>query len=304
MLEAVVACFLLVLAAACWLQLYRRRRPAFPRVRRRAGERPAEAWPFSPPKPPWVRREVVRLKALLPDAGCRRIAVTFNHLHEQRRRTTVGKTYVAGVLRDCGEEVMRVRRKLRRRRPRRFAKNVLWGLDWTYVPGAGGRPTPVLGVVDGGSRACLELTTVDSKRTVAVLRHLLELFERFGTPKVLRTDNEPACRSLLFRLVLLLLGVKHRPTAPFAPWQNGRIERLFGTAKRVLRLRAEAGGGSAVSAGDLALVRVWYNHLRPHQGLDGRTPAEAWSGRPADRRRRPVWYSEWGGVLGGYHWPG
>jgi len=67
---------------------------------------------------------------------------------------TVGKTYVAGVLRDAGEEVMRLRRKLRRRKPRRFARNVLWGLDWTYVAGADGRPAPVLGVVDCGTRAC------------------------------------------------------------------------------------------------------------------------------------------------------
>lgn len=167
-----------------------------------------------------------------------------------------------------------------------------------------GRPTPVLGVVDCGSRACLELATVESKRAVALLHHLLALFERFGTPKVIRTDDEAACRSWLFRAVLRLVGVKHTRTAPFAPWQNGRIERLFGTANRVLRLRAEASGGTTVSAGDLRLVRTWYNHLRPHQNLDGLTPAEVWSGKPADRRRRPVWVSEWDGVLSGYWWPG
>ena len=216
---------------------------------------------------------------------------------------TVGKTFVAGLLRNNGEEVMRMRRKLRRRRPRRFAKNVMWGLDWTYVSGAEDQPAPVLGVVDCGSRACLELTTVESKRTVAVLRHLLELFEQFGTPKVIRTDNEAACRSLLFRAVLRLLGVRHLRTAPFAPWQNGRIERLFATVKRVLRLRAEAAGNTAVSARDLGLIRTWYNHLRPHQNLDGLTPAEAWSGKPVDRRRRPVWFSEWDGLLSGYYWP-
>ena len=131
----------------------------------------------------------------MPDAGCRRIALTFNHLHERRRGTTVGKTYVASVLRSAGEEVMRLRRNLRRRKPRRFAKNVLWGLDWTYVPNDCGRSVAVLGVVDCGTRACLELARVESRRTLALLRQLLDFFERYGAPKVLRTDNEPACRS-------------------------------------------------------------------------------------------------------------
>jgi hypothetical protein len=77
---------------------------------------------------------------------------------------------------------------------------------------------------------------------------------------------------------------------------------LFGTVKRVLWLCVEAGGGTALQ--DLRLVRTWYNHLRPHQNLDGLTPAEAWSGKPADRQGRPVWCSEWDGVLSGYWWPG
>jgi putative transposase len=302
MLEAAVA-YLLLFFATCLLVVHRRGRATLPRRFRRATAQPPAKARFAPPKPVWVRHEVIRLRALMPDAGCRRIALTFNHLHEQRRGMTVGKTFVADVLRDKGEEVMRMRRKLRRRRPRRFARNVMWGRDWTYVSGTDGESAPVLGVVDCGSRACLELTIVESKRAVTLLRHLLELFERFGTPKVIRTDNEAACRSWLFGAVLRLLGVRHLRIAPFAPWQNGRIERLFGTVKRVLRLRAEAGTTTAVSAEDLALIRTWYNHLRPHQSLHGRTPGEAWSGKSVDRRRRPVWFYEWGGLLSGYYWP-
>jgi hypothetical protein len=84
---------------------------------------------------------------------------------------------VASVLRGSGEEVMRMRRKLRRPRPRRFAKNVMWGLDWTYVPGVDGQRTPILGAIDCGARTCLELATVESKRTVTLPRHLFVLFE-------------------------------------------------------------------------------------------------------------------------------
>jgi len=139
---------------------------------------------------------------------------------------------------------------------------------------------------------------------VAVLRQLLDLFERYGTPKVLRTDNEPAVRSRLFRVVLRLLGVRHQRTDPFAPWQNGRVERLFQTVKEVIRQREARTGRTIVTDADLHRIRAWYNHLHPHQHLDGRTPAEAWGG-PAPNRRRPArWVSAWDGLLAGPYWPG
>ncbi len=264
---------------------------------------PASLHRFHLPKPPWVPRELLRLKALMPGAGCRRIAHTFNRLHEGRRDVTVGKTFVAGVLRGRGEEVLRLRRDIKHRKPRLLARNVIWALDWTWINDPDGNSRPVLGVLDHGSRACLELRPVESRRTVALLRQLVDLFERFGTPKVLRTDNEPAARSLLFRAVLRILGIRHQRSEPFAPWQNGRIERLFRTVKEVTRQRETKTGSSAVNADDFIRIRTWYNHLRPHQHLDGRTPAEVWSGKEPNQRRPARWASGWDGILAGCCWP-
>jgi len=264
---------------------------------------PAPVHRVQTPKPPWVRREILRLKALMPEAGCRRIAHTFNRLHQNRRAMTVGKTFVAGVLRNRGEEVLRIRREIKHRTPRPLRRNVIWALDWTWMPGEGGDSRPVFGLLDHGSRACLELCPVENKRAFTLLRQLLELFERFGTPKVLRTDNEPAVRSLLFRVVLRLLGIRHERSEPFAPWQNGRIERLFRTVKEVIRQREAATRVTTVTATDLARIRAWYNHLRPHQHLDGRTPAEIWSGKQPNQRGLARWVSAWGGLLTGCYWP-
>ena len=50
-------------------------------------------------KPDWAVEEIVRLKALMADAGCRRIADTFNRIHAARHRTTVSKTWVAVLVR-------------------------------------------------------------------------------------------------------------------------------------------------------------------------------------------------------------
>ena len=53
----------------------------------------------------------------------------------------------------------------------------------------------------------------------------------------------------------------------------------------------------------LAEFRTWYNHLRPHRHLMGRTPDEAWRGVdpfkcPPKRVRYAV---GWDGLLAGYY---
>jgi hypothetical protein len=55
--------------------------------------------PHAQPKPEWVRREIIRLKALMPNAGCRMITHCFNRRFAKRRCMTVGKTYVADTIR-------------------------------------------------------------------------------------------------------------------------------------------------------------------------------------------------------------
>lgn len=45
-------------------------------------------------KPAWVRQEIIRLKALMSHAGCRRIADSFNRRFSLKRKMTVGKTFV------------------------------------------------------------------------------------------------------------------------------------------------------------------------------------------------------------------
>ena len=71
----------------------------------------------SQPKPPWVARELIRLKAWSPELGCRVIAEVFNRQFADRR-VTFGKTYVATVLRRSHSEVIRLRRTLKHRVPR------------------------------------------------------------------------------------------------------------------------------------------------------------------------------------------
>jgi transposase InsO family protein len=297
LLSSVALVLLLVWIGLC------RRSPARPSSRRRRSQVPDSTPVPSPryrlPKPPWVRQEVLRLKALMPASGCRKIAITFNHLHQHRRGVSVGKSYVANVLRDSQEEVLRLHTELKHRRPRRLSRNLTWAMDLTTT--AAGDP-PILGVLDHGTRACLALRTLRSKASIVILRKVLDLVERYGRPKYLRTDNEAIFTSRLFRLGLALLGIRQQRSAPFAPWQNGRIEKFFGTFKEAWQLRIGSGGSRAIDQDDLDQYRAWYHHLRPHQHLDGWMPAWAWAKKMPNLRRKPRLYSAWEGVLGGYYW--
>ncbi|MBZ0112917.1 MAG: integrase core domain-containing protein [Thermoanaerobaculia bacterium] len=250
------------------------------------------------PKPTWFLREVLRLKALMPGNGCRKTAATFNYLHRSKQES-VDKSYVARTIRNHGEEILRLRQELKNRRPRRLPRNLIWALDLTFVPTDSKQQT-VLGLIDHGSRACLALRELQTRRTIDILRVLLDVIEVCGKPKRIRTDNEPIFTSRLFRFSLLLLGIRHQRTAPFAPWQNGRIERLIGTFKaRLAPWRSTTETGS-LSQADLNIFRAWYNGVRPHQHLDGIVPAEAWAGRSL-RSSRPRIFNAWNGALSGYY---
>lgn len=92
----------------------------------------------------------------------------------------------------------------------------------------------------------------------------------------MRTDNERVFTSWVFTTFLRLTGIGHQRIQTCAPWQNGRMERLFGTLKPLLRQLVIP----SKAALQLALdeFTLFYNHVRPHQNLGGLTPAEKWNG--------------------------
>ena len=54
------------------------------------------------------------------------------------------------------------------------------------------------------------------------------------------------------------------------------MERFIGTVKRMLKQEALTSNRDLDSK--LTGIRQWYNHDRPHDHLQGRTPAEVWAG--------------------------
>ena len=291
----IAACALLFLHLLAWL----RSRP--PRCHWRLAA-PAPSHGRGPAKPAWVRREVIRLKALMREDGtCRAIADAFNRRFAARRRMTVGKTFVAEAIRAHRHEILTVRRDIRNARPRRVPRNLVWAADLTGKTTHDARAHAVLCILEHASRAVLWLEALPSKSSWALLARLTQAIRRYGKPRALRTDNEAVFTSRTFRLGLLLLGIRHQRIDPHCPWQNGRVERFFGTLKRKLdRLAADSRDALNLALGEF---RFFYNHVRPHRNLDGATPAEAWAGvNPYGLRiKGEYWFEAWDGLLKGYY---
>lgn len=231
---------------------------------------------FAQPKPIWVRDEVIRLKALMPEAGCRTIAHHFNRRWAARKQMTVSKTYVADTCRRHQYLIYEARRKLKHRIPRPMPRNRIWGCDLLTKTDQQGQPHVALAVIDHASRACLRLQGLADKSSLTLVRELAEAVTRYGRPQFVRTDNEAVFISRWFRLGLWLLGIHHQRTEPGCPWQNGRVERFIGTVKRALATEPITDERDFTSS--LQDIRGWYNHGRPHDHLQGRTPAEVWAG--------------------------
>jgi transposase InsO family protein len=252
-------------------------------------------------KPAWVRKELIRLKALMPDAGCRAISNIFNRRFAARRRMTVGKTFVSDVMRKHHYEIEVARRHIKNARPRPVPKNDVWALDLTGKATVNGTTRLVLGILEHASRAALCLEALENKSSWMLISKFVEAIRLYGKPRSVRTDNESVFTSRVFRIALALLGIRHQRADPGCPWQNGRIERFFGTLKAKLDRLAVDSFESL--NGTLTEFRSFYNHVRPHQNLGGLTPAEAWRGvNPFSHA--PIseyWFDAWDGLLRGYY---
>lgn len=77
------------------------------------------------------------------------------------------------------------------------------------------------------------LDIVDEKSVTNTSQFLLELEAKMGfSIKTIQTDNGREFtnygvkdRECLFDIILRKLGIQHKTTRPFSPWQNGKVER-------------------------------------------------------------------------------
>ena len=76
-----------------------------------------------------------------------------------------------------------------------------------------------------------------------------------------------------FERMLMELGIKHRYTRPYRPQTNGKVERFWRTLEDDL-LRETDFDSLEELKDELIQYLYYYNHERPHQGINNKKPVE------------------------------
>jgi transposase InsO family protein len=87
-----------------------------------------------------------------------------------------------------------------------------------------------------------------------------------------KTSNKKAEHP--FERMLIELGIKHRYTRPYRPQTNGKVERFWRTIEDDLLHEATFDSLDHLKD-ELLQYLYYYNHERPHQALEGKTPADS-----------------------------
>jgi transposase InsO family protein len=173
------------------------------------------------------------------------------------------------------------------------APNALWCIDFKGDFLVGKTRCYPLTLTDAFSRYLIACVALSNTRAAGVRRALLEVFEQFGLPDAIRSDNgspfasrAPAGLSELSAW-WLKLGIRHERIEPGKPEQNGRHERMHLT----LKLDTAMPPSSSRRAQQRAFehFRREYNELRPHEALGNRVPADFY-----ERSKRMLPEPSWG----------
>jgi putative transposase len=237
-----------------------------------------------------VVRAVLALRDKHPSWGPRKLALVLaRRLGEDAPR----RSTVARLLKAAG--------KIRRRRPpirlwhvdgrpcvEAKAPNDLWTIDFKgWWRAKNGERCEPLTVRDAMSRMVLAVVVVSKTRAEVVKAVLEKLFQQRGVPLAMLMDNgspwiSTRARGGLTKLSawLVSLGIRLYRSRPASPQDNGGHERMHRDLDE-LRLRPGASRRAQQPLCDKWMID--FNHVRPHEALGDKTPAEVY-GHPVPRR--------------------
>ncbi len=170
--------------------------------------------------------------------------------------------------------------------------NETWQTDITHWQLAAGEHVEILNFIDDHSRLFLASEAYPTTKAQDVVDSFHKAASLHGLPASLLSDNgavftaSPRHGKVLLQSELEQLGIASKNSRPYHPQTCGKIERLHQTLKRYLAKQKPAKSVQELQ-GQLDTFLHYYNDIRPHRALDGRTPLQAYSARikakPADR---------------------
>jgi len=166
--------------------------------------------------------------------------------------------------------------------------NQLWQMDHKGdVPTQAGARCHPFTVLDDHSRFNLVLDAAANQRTATVQAALKVAFGCYGLPEAILCDNGAVWGNLAdgtghtpLTVWLLRLGVRVLHGRPYHPQTQGKEERFHRTLNQEL-LGRHTWRDLAHCAAEFPRYRYRYNHERPHDALQGATPASHY--RPSVR---------------------
>jgi transposase InsO family protein len=178
--------------------------------------------------------------------------------------------------------------------------NETWQTDITHWQLAAGEHVEILNIIDDHSRLFLRSEAYPTTKAQDVVDSFHKAAELHGLPASLLSDNgavftaSPRRGKVLLQSELQRLGIACKNSRPYHPQTCGKIERLHQTLKRYLAKQTPAKTIPQLQS-QLETFLHYYNDIRPHRALNGRTPLQAYSARikakPADRdARAPAHY--------------
>jgi putative transposase len=159
--------------------------------------------------------------------------------------------------------------------------NQVWSTDITYVPMRAGF-LYLVAIMDWFSRFVLSWELSNTMETGFCLAALEAAF-RFGQPEIWNSDQGAQFTSADFLAPLKERGISISMDGRGRALDNVFIERLWRSLKYELIYPGDFASGAELFP---ALDRYFhfYNHLRPHQALGYRTPAELFPHGPTRKR--------------------
>jgi len=224
-----------------------------------------------------TKRTIVMLKELHPEWGCQRIS------DELMRGPALAASpaAVARVLHEAGYQVETRPTRPHPEKVQRFERakpNQLWQTDlFTFVLKRQNRRLYLVGFMDDHSRFVVGYGLHASASTALVLEVVRAAIANYGPPLEILTDNGAQYVTWRgksqFSKELEQHGIRQIVSRPRHPQTLGKIERFWGTLWRECLQRAVF-----LDLEDarrrIGLFIDHYNFQRPHQGLDGLTPAD------------------------------
>jgi transposase InsO family protein len=227
--------------------------------------------------PEVTRRTIVMLKQAHPEWGCQRIS------DELARGPALAASSgaVARVLHEAGYQLEERVTRPHPDKVRRFERarpNQLWQTDlFTFVLKRQNRRLHLVGFLDDHSRFLVGYGLHASASSALVLEVLRSAIASYGPPEEILTDNGPQYVTWRgksqFSRELEQQGIRQIISRPKHPQTLGKVERFWGTLWRECLQRAVF-----LDLEDarrrIGLFIDHYNFQRPHQGLEGVTPAD------------------------------